>query len=129
MVTSREQAERVQNKRVSLGLKGVSKAVRRFNKRTSHYPGGWDLNLTHSSNFDNCRSHEETYKNEILGTFVIDQRMVDLEERLLQYYNETMFGDNKYAMSRWKAFKDWAIGYTNKEISQAKKIISNRFRD
>lgn len=61
-----------------------------------------------------------------LGEFKVDERELALDERLLQYYKETENCDNKYAMERWKEFKRWAIGYSSKEIDQAKMRVGNK---
>lgn len=60
MIKSKEHAMAVQQRRVNSGKKGVAKAVRRYNKNQSSTQG-FDLNWEFPSNFEGCRSFEETY--------------------------------------------------------------------
>lgn len=66
---------------------------------------------------------ESEFKRQYLGDFKIDESTLQLEKRLLQYYEETENCDNSYALTRWKEFKRWACGYTNEEINQAKRSV------
>lgn len=69
---------------------------------------------------------DDSFTKRYLGEFKVDESQIALDERLLQYYKETENCDNKYAMERWKEFKRWAIGYSSKEINQAKMRVSNK---
>lgn len=60
---------------------------------------------------------------ELEGEFKPDYRMEILIDRLEEYYVDTSNSNNKYAIERWKAFKDWAQGYTQEEINLAKKCF------
>lgn len=68
----------------------------------------------------------EAFEQQILGCFKVDESIIALEDKLIQYYKETEHCDNRQALFFWKEFKRWACGYTSKEISQAKKSVSNR---
>jgi len=61
-----------------------------------------------------------------MGDFKVDERQQALDDRLMQYYRETDECSNQYARERWRHFKLWAYGYTQKEISDAKKRCSGR---
>lgn len=69
---------------------------------------------------------DDSFTKMYLGEFKVDESQLALDERLLQYYKETESCDNKYAMQRWKEFKQWAIGYSAKEINQAKMRVGNK---
>mgnify|MGYP003668779006 CR=1 FL=1 len=69
---------------------------------------------------------DDRFTKMYLGEFKVDASQLALDERLLQYYKETENCDNKYAMERWKEFKRWAIGYSSKEINQAKTRAGNK---
>ena len=69
---------------------------------------------------------KEDFNNNFMCEFKVDEDQLALENRLIQYYKETEHCDNKHAKHRWKEFKRWAIGYSEKEINQAKKAVNNR---
>ena len=62
----------------------------------------------------------KTFEEMYMGRFIVDENLISLDERLLQYYKEVEHLNNRQALSRWKAFRDWAVGYTNEEINRAK---------
>ena len=64
--------------------------------------------------------NEKTFEEIYMGKFVVDNNLISLDERLLQYYKETETLDNKQALDCWKVFREWAVGYTNEEINRAK---------
>lgn len=67
MITSEEQAIRIQTARRQAGLKGRSKAVRRWFKRThgraveGNEQAPQPLRIALDGNFEGCRSFEETH--------------------------------------------------------------------
>lgn len=66
----------------------------------------------------------EEFKRMMLGEFKCDSRKHTLEERLQKYYTDTPSSmSNRYAMVKWKEFKNWCEinGYTKGEINKAKK--------
>lgn len=67
--------------------------------------------------------NQEEYRKAYLCEFKIDQRKLDLENRLNQYYKDMPDSmDNKTAYLFWNEFKRWCFrnGYTQKEINRAK---------
>lgn len=62
MIKNTDQATAVQHRRLSSGKKGVSKAVRRFHKRTAggQYQGA-RLNMLLNADFSGCRTFDETH--------------------------------------------------------------------
>lgn len=71
----------------------------------------------------------EQFKREFLCVFTPNQRDVDLDKRLEQYYRETPDSmSNKDARVCWKQFKQWAAehGYTQENINRAKRRVSSR---
>ena len=65
------------------------------------------------------------FSKQFLGDFRIDEKTQQVEKRLMQYYQETESCDNRHALTRWKEFKKWACGYTQEEISRAKKNVAH----
>jgi hypothetical protein len=92
--------------------------------------GTWDKRVMSDNEYPNVYTSEGTSASTLTAllhcTFKPDKRIIELEDRLLQYYDETKDCDNKYAMKRWKAFSNWAIGYTRDEINSAKKNVLGR---
>ena len=61
-----------------------------------------------------------------LGEFKVDEGQLALDERLLQYYKKTENCDPNTALKEWYQFKQWSIGYSAKEINQAKQRVNQR---
>ena len=62
----------------------------------------------------------------LFGEFTLDQRDIDLYERLELYYQQTPVGmDNRTSYARWLEFKGWCVvrGYTQEEINRAKRNV------
>lgn len=67
----------------------------------------------------------EDFKAQYLGDFTIDQREIDLLERLEKYYRDTPDSmDNRTAKPHWSAFILWCErnGYTREEINKIKRM-------
>ena len=60
-------------------------------------------------------------------TFTISKEERDLNDRLMQYYDESKECSNKLASFYWRNFKHWCDcrGVTRKEINNAKKNVAH----
>ena len=69
---------------------------------------------------------DDSFTKMYLGDFKVDERQMALDDRLLQYYKETENCDDFTALKKWQEFRQWSIGYSAKEINQAKQRVSQR---
>ena len=77
-----------------------------------------DENIWRRTNLIN--ESKEDFSKLYLCNFEPNEKDIELDKMLLQYYNDTEFCDNKQAREKWREFKRWAIGYSSKEINAAK---------
>jgi len=62
------------------------------------------------------------YEKKYLNVWKVDEREIELHERLKQYYSDDGM-DNKTALIEWRSFKDWTLlhGYSSEEVNRAKR--------
>jgi len=82
---------------------------------------------TWHNNFLDELEYPNVYSNQFTQSFEPDHRMIELYNRLEQYYKDTPASvSNKDALPIWKEFKKWCseCGYTIDEINQAKMNVN-----
>lgn len=66
-----------------------------------------------------------TAKEYLYGEWKIDQRTIDLQDMLYNFYNEYCSYSNRSYIKAWKKFNDKLLcSYTKEEINAAKKVVS-----
>ena len=67
---------------------------------------------------------DQEFRKKYLGDYRKDERTIQLENRLLQYYKETENCSANFATTKWKEFKEWcAWNYSQEEINRAKRSV------
>ncbi len=71
----------------------------------------------------------QKFKRLYMCEFKPDQREIDLDERLNDYYTNTADCDNRAAGIHWRKFALWCsrMRYTHLDISAAKKRVLSRY--
>ena len=71
--------------------------------------------------------NKDTFEKFYGCTFTKDEGEQALEDRLMQYYNESKDCSNQLAMRYWKGFKHWCDFrcITSKQINRAKKNVAH----
>ena len=72
----------------------------------------------------------DEFKRQYMGTFEISQRDIDLNNKLIEYYDKTKGTiSNHDAVKYWKEFKKWALdrNYEPVEISRANRHIGRAY--